>query len=105
MQKLKEFEQDGLSKGLKKNLFVVLIISIISFFLIAFLTIQISFSVRDYFYKKEVATLDKNFFLQEKVQKDKKDLNSYSYFDEDEEFVGIPIKEAMRQVVKEYSKK
>lgn len=104
MQQLKEFENDNLDPSFRKSLFVIFFISVISFFVISFLVLKVSFSVKDYFYKKEVATLDKNFFLENKKSKEIKKLTSYGYVDEDEEFVHLPIDEAMDAVLKDYSK-
>ena len=104
MQELKQFENDKLVPSFRKNLFVIFFVSVIAFFVISFLTISISFSVRDDFYKKEVAKLDKNFFLEVKKKSEVKKLSSYGYVDEDEEFVHLPIQKAMQQVIEDYSK-
>lgn len=104
MQELKEFENDNLPSVFRKNLFVIFFVSVLAFFFISFLTIKISFSIRDYFYKQETSKLDKNFFLQEKKKDEMKRLSSYGYIDEDEEFVHLPIEEAMEKVVNQYSK-
>ena len=104
MQKLKQFEDDNLPNTFRKRLFLIFFISILSFFSISFLTVKITFSVRDYFYKKKVATLDVDFFLEERKKNEIKKLSSYGYMDEKEEFVHIPIEEAMKKVISQYSK-